>query len=255
MKKLLLSTALLGAAAFAATAQTQSDGMFRTAPEPLELHASEFIGKSVFASEAGLDADEYQGVQEGWDDIGEINDVILTRDGKVAAVLVDIGGFLGMGEHQVAVDMKAIRFVSDGATAGNPEDYYLVMHATREDLETAPEYSSNQDADTLTARDPIVRDGFIAAEPEVLTAEKLTGASVYDANDELIGEVSQLVLSDAGAVTAAIIDVGGFLGVGEKPVSLDLSQIDILRNTAGDDVRVYLPLTKEELEAMPAHKD
>ena len=67
-----------------------------------------------------VDADEYAGVQDGWNDIGEINDVILTRDGKVHAALVDIGGFLGLGERQVALGMENIRFVSDSATAADP---------------------------------------------------------------------------------------------------------------------------------------
>ena len=98
-----------------------------------------------------------------------------------------------------------------------------------------------------------MRDGYVAAEPDILTAEKLTGAVVYDVNDERIGEVSDLLLADDGQVTAAVVDVGGFLGIGEKPVSLDLSQIDILRNDAGDDVRVYVPMTKEQLEALPTH--
>ena len=100
MKKLLLSTAFIAAAAFTATAQTPSGGIFLTAPDPLEFHASDFIGKSVFASEGSVAADEYPGVQEGWDDIGTINDVILTRDGEISAVLVDVGGFLGMGERK-----------------------------------------------------------------------------------------------------------------------------------------------------------
>ena len=77
-------------------------------------------GQRVYAAEVAVDADEYAGVQDGWNDIGEINDVILTRDGKVHAALVDIGGFLGLGERQVALGMENIRFVSDSATAEDP---------------------------------------------------------------------------------------------------------------------------------------
>lgn len=276
MNKLLLTTAIVAASAFTATAQTAAtDGMFRTKADPMEIHASTFIGKRVYASEAAFDAIEFQGVQEGWQDIGEINDVVLSRDGAVEAVLVDIGGFLGMGEHRVAVDMDAIRFVSDSATPDSEGDFFLVMNASRANLESAPPYAwiedTRLDTDASTAgtadadmatdatagaamtREPIVRDGFVTAEPEVLTADKLTGAAVYDVNDRRIGEVSDLLLADDGKVTATVVDVGGFLGMGEKPVSLDLSQIDILRNDAGDDVRVYVSMTKEALEAMPAY--
>ncbi|WP_260106204.1 PRC-barrel domain-containing protein [Phaeobacter inhibens] len=46
---------------------------------------------------------------------------MLNRDGTVDSVLVDIGGFLGMGENQVAVDMKSVKFVADSSTAEDPE--------------------------------------------------------------------------------------------------------------------------------------
>jgi len=286
MRNLLLTTAALAAFGTAALAQDAATGMFRPSPDAMELRASNFIGMRIYATEAASDAAEYDGMQKDWNDIGEVNDVILSRDGKVDAVLVDIGGFLGMGERQVAVAMNAIKFVSDSSTADAPEDFFLVMTAARADFEGAPDYmmgngttttgeavadpavaadpamaadpaattetATTDTAATGTMREPVTRDGYMAAEGDYLTSEKLTGASVYDANDEVIGEVGTLVLSDAGQVTQAIIDVGGFLGMGEKPVALMLTDIDILRNEAGDDVRVYLTKTKAELEAMPA---
>jgi len=48
-----------------------------------------------------------------------------------------------------------------------------------------------------------------------LTGENLTGARVYDLNDEWIGEVSELLI-EAARVTDVVIDVGGFLGSGGK---------------------------------------
>ncbi len=289
MKKFMVSTAILAAlTGFAFAQDTAATGMFRASPDAMELRASTFIGMRVYATEAAIDAAEYNGMQDGWNDIGEINDVILSRDGSVAAVLVDIGGFLGMGERQVAVSMDAIKFVSDAATGDAPDDFFLVMTAARSDLEGAPDYMMGDSAkatdgaatadpqvatnDTAAAdtatdpaavaqstengamREPLARDGYMAAEADYLTAEKLTGAKVYDANDEVIGEVGSLILTPEGQINQTIIDVGGFLGMGEKPVALNLSDIDILRNEAGDDVRVYLTKTKAELEAMPSFK-
>ncbi|SPH23487.1 hypothetical protein DEA8626_02550 [Defluviimonas aquaemixtae] len=297
MKNLLYSTAVLAVAGTAAFAQ---DAMFRTQADPMELHASELIGHRVHASEAAIEGEAYEGVQEGWEDVGEVNDVILSRDGSVEAVLVDIGGFLGIGERQVALDMGALRFVSDDSTPDDDADYFLVMSASRANLEEAPEYSwdhaddkaadaadtaaetteemaetadptaepaeqtaeaadpvveTTGDATDTAMRDPIARDGFEAATEEDLTAERLTGAPAYDANDEWIGEISELVLSDDGQVTHGIIDVGGFLGIGEKPVELEIGQIDILRESDGGDVRVYVPMTREELEALPDYNN
>lgn len=271
MKKLLLSTALLAGLAGAAVAQDVA--AFRAAADPMNVRASDFIGMRIYASEAAIDATEYNGTQEGWDDIGEVNDVILSRDGKVDAVLVDIGGFLGMGERQVAVGMEAIKFVSDSATADKPDDFFLVMSAKRADFEAAPPYAMNGDAmapateaapaadatatDAMAAgaaRAPMSKDGYVAADATMLTSEKLTGAKVYDATDASIGEVANLVLSADGKVSDVIIDVGGFLGMGEKPVALPLADVDILKQADGDELRVYLGQTKEQLEALPKYE-
>jgi sporulation protein YlmC with PRC-barrel domain len=106
--------------------------------------------------------------------------------------------------------------------------------------------------DQDTADAPMVRDGYAAVPAAEYTAETLTGARVYDAADVWVGDVSDLILTEDGRVTAMVVDVGGFLGIGEKPVSLDLGQVEILRTSDGRDLRVYLSQTKAELEAMPA---
>lgn len=279
MRNLMLSTAILTAFGGVALAQdATAPGRFRAGQNEMDVRASDFIGMRVYASETPVDAAEYDGMQEGWNDIGEINDVILSRDGTSNAVLVDIGGFLGVGERQVAVDMKAIQFVSDASTTDNVGDYFLVMSVARADLESAPDYMKGDtsmttddtlaaapavegttsevatDTTTGTMREPIARDGYAVAESEYLTSDKLTGARVYDANDDWIGDVSNLVIAEDGKITQAVIDVGGFLGIGQKPVAVDLTDVDILRNKKGNEVRVYLSKTKAELEAMPDFK-
>jgi sporulation protein YlmC with PRC-barrel domain len=66
--------------------------------------------------------------------IGEINDVLLHKDGKVGAVIVGIGGFLGMGEKDVAVPFSAIL-----ATERNGK-WWLTMNATKDALKSAAGY-------------------------------------------------------------------------------------------------------------------
>ena len=303
MKNLLLSTAILAATAFTASAQ-DANSPFRTEADSTAIMASAFIGMRVYASEAAIDVNEVDALQEGWEDIGEINDVVLNRDGNVDAVMVDIGGFLGMGERQVAVSMEAIQFVSDAGTGDNDNDFFLVMNAGRATLEGAPEYTMSgmtdmdaadtmaQDdaaaadatattdteiaADTdaaegemateapaadataaadadVTVRDPISRDGYDVVERDALTTDDLTGARVYDENDEWIGEVGELVVTEEGRITEAVVDVGGFLGMGEKPVALNIDEVDILRQADGNEVRVYVTMTKDELEGLPRY--
>lgn len=298
MKTLLLTTAL--AAGFAlpalapALAQDAPASPFQAEAAGPSAYASEIIGARVYASEAALDADAYPGVQEGWNDIGEVNDVLLGRDGTVDAVLVDIGGFLGIGERQVAVDMSALKFVQDDAT--DADDWFLVLQSDRATLEGAPEYLrpgvGDQSAATGTDKDgmeniPAVNEalgdtaeadpgavapegtgetaearadggmtlpeGYTAIAPEALTAEALTGADVRDASDASIAEVADLVLSPEGAVTDVVLDVGGFLGIGAKTVALPMDRLTVAQ-TEGGAVRVWVDMTKEELEALPEYK-
>jgi sporulation protein YlmC with PRC-barrel domain len=42
--------------------------------------------------------------------IGEIGDVLLDHNGKAMAIVVDVGGFLGMGEHRVALKFEDVKF-------------------------------------------------------------------------------------------------------------------------------------------------
>ncbi len=82
----------------------------------------------------------------------------------------------------------------------------------------------------------------------------ITGKRVYDSNDDWIGEVSEVVVSDSKTTTYAIIDVGGFLGIGEKPVALDVNQLDIQKNPDNGDVKISVAMTKDQLEAMPTYE-
>jgi sporulation protein YlmC with PRC-barrel domain len=66
--------------------------------------------------------------------IGEIMDVLVGKDGKVDAFIISVGGFLGMGEKDVAVPFAAIH-----ATEKNGK-WYLTMNATKDSLKEAHGY-------------------------------------------------------------------------------------------------------------------
>jgi hypothetical protein len=65
--------------------------------------------------------------------IGEVRDVLLDREGKVTAFIVGVGGFLGIGEKDVAVPFNAIRF-----TEKNNNKWYMVMNTTKDAMKAAP---------------------------------------------------------------------------------------------------------------------
>ena len=75
--------------------------------------------------------------------IGEIMDVLVTREGKIDALIVGVGGFLGMGEKDVAVPFNAVQ-----VTSKNNNKNYLVMHATKDQLKSAKGFK--YDRNTLT---------------------------------------------------------------------------------------------------------
>jgi sporulation protein YlmC with PRC-barrel domain len=64
--------------------------------------------------------------------IGEIMDVLVDREGKATALIVGVGGFLGMGEKGVAVPFNAVQ-----VTNKNNNKWYLVMNATKDGLKNA----------------------------------------------------------------------------------------------------------------------
>ncbi|RYF24762.1 MAG: PRC-barrel domain containing protein [Comamonadaceae bacterium] len=85
-----------------------------------------------------------------------------------------------------------------------------------------------------------------------LTAVALDGATIYGPGDEKIGSVSHL--HGAGPSAQAVIDVGGFLGIGAKPVAVPLSELEFMRDE-DDDVHAVTTWTKDQLKAMPEHVD
>lgn len=268
MKTFLATTALaiilIGGAAHAATMEP----MTTYQQQPTDIMASKFIGMRLYATENPVTADMMvkPGAEKDWDDIGEVNEVILSRQGEVKAVVLGVGGFLGIGEKDVAIPLKDIRFVRDGEGAN---DYFLVVNANKQMLTDAPAYvaptttaskSSNvtnttPTGDTALVRPDVQREGYRTSEMKDLTSDTLTGAHVYGPKDEDIGEVDKLVLNDDGTVKQLVLDIGGFLGMGEHRIAVPLDQANIVRSEKGDDVRVYVDATKEKLKAQPEYNN
>lgn len=97
------------------------------------------------------------------------------------------------------------------------------------------------------------RNGYSRTETNDLTTADVESATVYGRDDETIGSVSSLKVGTDGKITAAVIDVGGFLGMGAHSVMLPFSELTVLHANDGSDVRVHLDTTKDKLKAMPHH--
>lgn len=85
-----------------------------------------------------------------------------------------------------------------------------------------------------------------------LTPEILEGATVYGADDHKIGKVDHVHVTGAGS--HVIVDVGGFLGIGAKPVAVPLADLNFMRDADGH-VHAVTAWTKDQLKDMPEHLD
>jgi len=67
--------------------------------------------------------------------IGDIDDVLIDKSGNVSAMIVSVGGFLGMGEKDVAIPF------SDVHASEKNNKWYLVLNTTKDALKTAPGFT------------------------------------------------------------------------------------------------------------------
>ena len=78
-------------------------------------------------------------VSNGQDTIGKVSDLVVTDDGRVDAIVVGVGGFLGIGEKRVALAWDSIKLTEqDGGRV-------ILVSATREQLEGMPTYKTLED--------------------------------------------------------------------------------------------------------------
>jgi len=69
------------------------------------------------------------------EDIGDVNELILSNDGKIRAVIIGVGGFLGMGERDVAVAFDSLKIARD-----KDNDEVITVDASKEALKSAPRW-------------------------------------------------------------------------------------------------------------------
>ena len=101
----LLSAAVFSAPAYAQTAQPTD----RAAPAATTAGSQEKLKGNWRASKLmGLDV-----YNEANEKLGDVNELILDKNGKVNAVVIGVGGFLGMGEHDIAVSMDKLKFMEE----------------------------------------------------------------------------------------------------------------------------------------------
>jgi len=166
----LAGSALLASVAFAQSPSTPSEStkMAPAAASDSSTSPSSFTGNWRASKVVGLSV--YNDKNES---VGSINDLLTDKNGKIVAVVIGVGGFLGVGEHLVAIPFEKVKFVNEpvaytsastspanaparpGSTtttgaatntappAAKPNPWYpdhAVFNATKDELKAMPEF-------------------------------------------------------------------------------------------------------------------
>ncbi len=83
-----------------------------------------------------------------------------------------------------------------------------------------------------------------------LSADELVGADIVNAKGDEIGEVEDLVIGTGGKIDMAIVEVGGFLGIGSKTVAVNINELDRAPKGKG----FVTSMTKDELKTLSEYK-
>ncbi|MFN4273200.1 MAG: PRC-barrel domain-containing protein [Aliihoeflea sp.] len=307
VRNLLASTAIATLVATGAYAQTtttepameptvemeQTEQQLQRAPGHL---ASNIIGERV-----------YNSIADDAENIGSVNDIVLGVDGEADYIVIGVGGFLGLGQRDVAISFDELEWAErDG-------QWWLVVNTTREALEAQPEFdtsvydpalglpasrdtaaapATDMDQTATASADDMTETDDLAAAPAddeatapgvditetdidqpdrietgaidpntldgvdmgAISADDLIGTTVYGANEENVGSVGDVILSQDGNVDAIIIDVGGFLGIGSKEVAVGMDNLEFMTDANGN-MYLYTQFTEEQLEAQPEYDE
>jgi hypothetical protein len=93
-----------------------------------------------------IGAPVYDGTGNSANNLGNITDLVLNQNGDVAAVVLGVGGFLGIGQKQVAVDYAALQW----ATASDNTRRF-VLQTTKDELTNAPDFKAIDTSSAATA--------------------------------------------------------------------------------------------------------
>jgi sporulation protein YlmC with PRC-barrel domain len=86
--------------------------------------------------------------------LGDVNELILDKNGKVSAVVIGVGGFLGMGEHDIAVSMDKLKFVEEPVRTSSTAPATTTRETTTKETTTGAATTSS----TTTARNADAND-------------------------------------------------------------------------------------------------
>jgi sporulation protein YlmC with PRC-barrel domain len=250
VKQLLLTSAMAMALAVPAFAQTaNAPSSAKTTMSSSEVRSDKLVGHAVVNAQN--------------ERVGNIDSVILGAQGHVDKVVIGVGGFLGMGERDIAVNWRDLQVLDNGSK--------IVVNASRDQLKAMPEFKydeqhrrgstfSMNDAGRATATSPAADTRTVAddrarrantGDPTNaggIDAHQLIGRSIVNQDNATVGKIASVIMDNSGTVDRVIVGVGGFLGIGQKDVAVSWLNLKVMNN--GE--KVVMNTTRDQLKAMPA---
>jgi sporulation protein YlmC with PRC-barrel domain len=174
-------------------------------------------------------------------DVGTIKDVAFDANG-VKAYILGVGGFIGMGEHYVAVRPSAL------AISYNPADkkWQATMDVNAEQLKAAPDWM------TVNAQ-PAAGSKFTSIQPTDDLNSQVVGLNVYNSASQNIGTIKDVAFN-ANGVRAFIVGVGGYLGLGERYAALRPSAVVLNYNAGEKKWHATADINADQVRAAPEYK-
>jgi PRC-barrel domain len=154
LRKLLITTAASGVIISGAVAQSEKPAALAT-KEQSRASESTPASEASFITSQGADQwvfTKFRGIDVRGPDnasIGSVNDLLFDGTGKVIGVVIGVGGFLGIGAKNVAIDMGAFNVVpadsasndvNNASAANDPSNVKLKVAWTKEQLRDAPDF-------------------------------------------------------------------------------------------------------------------
>src|SRR5437763_16976876 len=90
-------------------------------------------------------------------------------------------------------------------------------------------------------------------QPGQIRATQMDGATVYDTQNQKVGDVKDIILDKDGKVAAVVLDVGAFLGIGGKYVAIGMNDLKITQDN-NNKPRFAVDMTKDQLKAAQAYE-
>ena len=138
-------------------------------------------------------------------------------------------------------------------------DATAVQPATTPPVASAPEKQSSPPAPQTAPKPDAAVPAPVAKPPSVTVidafdAKGILGRDVRSPASENMGRIADVIVDRAGQVRGAVIDFGGFLGVGSRKIVVDWGALHFW-NVADKTASITLDLTREQVRAAPEYKD